>query len=261
MNDLEIMTDEDIQITPNAEKEITKLNPVLLFVITLLVPIIFILFIIAPSGKWDWVEGWIYVLTLFFLFFIMIFLLNNKNPEILINRMKVKKETFSKKNTERVSEKAKKAAGTDKIIMPALMIFSLALFIIPGLDHRNNWSSFPIWLEILGILMLIISFYILYRVMLENAYGSKVLDIREGQKLIDTGPYKIVRHPMYVGFSLMFLSVPLGLGSWWGLILSIFIVLILGLRIKYEEEMLTESLPGYVEYKQKVKYRLIPKIY
>lgn len=117
MNDLEIMTDEDIKITPNAEKEITKLNPVLLFVITLLVPIIFILFIIAPSGKWDWVEGWIYVLMLFFLFFILIFLLNNKNPEILINRMKTKKEIFSKKSTENISEEAKKSAGSDKIIM------------------------------------------------------------------------------------------------------------------------------------------------
>ena len=99
--------------------------------------------------------------------------------------------------------------------------------------------------------------------MLENAYASKVLDIREdmGQKLIDTGPYAIVRHPMYSGFSLMVISIALGLGSWYALFPAILAIIFLGIRIKYEEAMLMEGLEGYKDYKQRIKFKMIPKLF
>ena len=99
--------------------------------------------------------------------------------------------------------------------------------------------------------------------MLENAFASKVLDIREdsGQKVIDTGPYAVVRHPMYSGFSLMLLAVVLALGSWYALIPAILAIVFLVIRIKFEEAMLLEGLKGYKEYKERIKYKIIPKIY
>ena len=172
--------------------------------------------------------------------------LNKKNPEVLRNRMKAKKESFSK------------PAGSDKYILPVLGIVFCLVFVVPSFDYRYNWSTVPIYVEILGFLILVLSFYLLFRSMLENAYASKVLDIRQNQKLIDTGLYAHVRHPMYSGYSLMLIGVPLGLGSWYALIPAILCVGILLTRCKFEEQMLIEGLEGYEDYMKRVKYRLIP---
>jgi len=239
-------------------------NPILV-ILTLFATVIQMPFLFWPSGTLSWLEGWIYLVIFFISFSLIFIVLNHKNPEILINRMKMKKESIRKKK-EKVTDDNKiivKASGTDKIILPLFGIFFLAVFVIPAFDRRFNWSTIWIWSEIIGFVLLPLSFYIIYRVMLENAYASKVLDIRadSGQKLIDTGPYAIVRHPMYSGFALMVISIALGLGSWYALFPAILAIIFLGIRIKYEEAMLMKGLEGYKEYKKKVKFKLIPKIY
>jgi protein-S-isoprenylcysteine O-methyltransferase Ste14 len=218
-----------------------------------------------PAGTLFWTEGWVY-LAIFFVSFCFIFIsLNNKNPEILINRMQMKKQAFRKKEEVMSEDKkeVKKASGIDKIIFPLFSILFLLVFIVPALDKRFNWSVPWIWTEIVGFALLPLSFYIIYRVMRENAYASKVLDIREdsGHKVIDTGPYAIVRHPMYSGFTLMMFSVVLALGSWYALIPAILAVIFLAIRIRFEENMLIKGLIGYKEYKEKVKNKIMPKIY
>jgi protein-S-isoprenylcysteine O-methyltransferase Ste14 len=247
------------------EKKNHKFSSSILVILTLLSTAIQIPLLFWPAGTFFWLEGWIYLVIFFISFSLMFIILNKKNPEILYNRMKMKKLSMRKRR-EKGSEENKiitRASGTDKIILPLFGVFFIAVFIIPALDRRFNWSTISIWSEIVGFILLPISFFIVYRVMLENAYASKVLDIREdmGQKLIDTGPYAIVRHPMYSGFSLMVISIALGLGSWYALVPAILAIIFLGVRIKYEEVMLIEGLEGYKDYKQRVKFKMIPKLY
>ena len=151
-----------------------------------------------------------------------------------------------------------KPAGSDKVILPILGVLFMLFFILPSFDYRFGWSSVPIFLKVIGFLILAISFYIIHRSMLENAYASKVLDIRQGQKLIDTGLYAHVRHPMYSGFSLMSIGIPLGLGSWYALIPALLCIGVILIRCRFEEKMLIEGLDGYEDYMKRVKYRIIP---
>jgi protein-S-isoprenylcysteine O-methyltransferase Ste14 len=232
----------------------------IIFATAIQIPLLF-----WPAGTFIWVEGWVY-LAIFFVSFCFIFiLLNKRNPEILINRMKMKKQAFRKKEDEMSEDKkeVKKASATDKIIFPIFSILFLLVFIVPAFDKRFHWSITWIWSEIIGFVLLPFSFYIIYRVMLENAYASKVLDIRKdsGHKVIDTGPYAIVRHPLYSGFAFMMFSVVLALGSWYAIIPAILAIIFLVIRIKFEEEMLIKGLAGYKEYKEKVKFKMIPNMY
>ena len=242
-----------------------KFSTPILILLTLLSTAIQIPFLFWPAGTIFWLEGWIYLVIFFISLSLMFIILNNNNPEILYNRMNMKKLSMRKRREKGVEENKiiTKASGTDKIILPLFGVFFIAVFVIPALDRRFNWSTSCIWSEIIGFIFLPISFFIVYRVMLENAYASKVLDIREdmGQKLIDTGPYAIVRHPMYSGFSLMVISIALGLGSWYALFPAILAIIFLGIRIKYEEAMLMEGLEGYKDYKQRVKFKMIPKLF
>lgn len=249
----------------NEEKPERKFNNLLLVILMLFSTAIQMPLLFWPAGTLFWFEGWAYLILFFITFSIMMVTLNNKNPEILINRMKMKKQVIQKKKDKGVEEKdeVSKASGTDKIIFPLFSIFFLAVFVVPAFDRRYSWSIPNIWIEIIGFILLPVSLYIIYRVMLENAFASKVLDIREdsGQKVIDTGPYAIVRHPMYSGFALMMFAVVIALGSWYALIPAILAIIFLTIRIKFEEKMLIKGLVGYKEYKEKVKYKIIPKIY
>ena len=241
MNEFDQQTDDENK----------PLNTTLLIVSSLLSIIFQLPFLFLPAKRWDWIEAWVYLIFFFILMLAQTLILNKKNPQVLRNRMKTKKSGLTK------------AEGADKWILPLLSINFLALFLIPGFDEGNNWSDVPIYVEIIGFLILGVSFYILYRSMLDNAFASKVLDIRKdsGHKVIDTGSYGVVRHPMYTGFLLMGFGLSLALGSWYALIPAALFIVILVMRIKYEEEMLIEGLEGYEEYQLKVKYKLFPKIY
>jgi len=237
--------------SPSEVKEPKKLSSLLLVILSIISVLIQMPLFFIPVGRWDWIEAWVYLIIFFIFMTSNVLILNKRNPEVLINRMKTKKEGM------------KGMKGSDKWLFPLISIVFIGVFLLPAFDVRYRWSIIPVYIKIIGFVLLAIAFYFLFRSMLENAYASKVLDIRKdsGHKVIDTGPYAIVRHPMYTGFSIMGFGLALGLGSWWTLILATLSMLLLALRISFEEKMLTEQLEGYLEYKKKVKYKLIPKIY
>jgi len=160
-----------------------------------------------------------------------------------------------------VDEKTKNSARTDWFIMPLLSIGFIGALIIPPFDHRYQWSPIPFMGEIIGLVLMNIGLIIMGIAMVQNAYASKILDINRDQKLIDTGLYSHMRHPLYTGAIIMILGLPVALGSWISLIPAVFGSFAIILRIKFEENMLIKGMDGYEEYKTRVKYKLIPKIY
>jgi protein-S-isoprenylcysteine O-methyltransferase Ste14 len=156
-----------------------------------------------------------------------------------------------------VEEKEK----TQKIIQAFAFLGFALILIIPALDHRFGWSNIPLCIVILGDILVAIGFYLVFLVFKENTFASATIEIATDQKVITTGPYSMVRHPMYSGALIMLFGTPLALGSWWGLLVLIPFILIIILRLLDEEKFLSKNLPGYNEYCQKVRYRLIPLLW
>jgi len=150
---------------------------------------------------------------------------------------------------------------TQKIIMSLTMMGVVAMLVFPALDHRFAWSPAPPYVSLAGDVLIAFSFLSYYFVFKENSYGGSTIEVVEGQKVISTGPYALVRHPMYAGVLFMCIGVPLALGSWWGLTVVALITPVLIWRILDEEKLLKKDLPGYSEYVQKVRYRLVPYIW
>ena len=134
-------------------------------------------------------------------------------------------------------------------------------FVVAGLDFRFGWSNMPLWVTVTASALFLVAYALYAEVMRENAYLSRTIKVEEGQTVVDTGLYGIVRHPMYAVTILLFLMIPVILGSWYALIAFLFYPAIIIVRLKDEEELLTRELKGYAEYKEKVKYRIIPFIW
>lgn len=137
----------------------------------------------------------------------------------------------------------------------------VAGFVVAGLDNRFGWSRMPLSVTIIASILFLLAYILYAEVMRENAYLSRTIKVEEGQTVVDTGLYGIVRHPMYSVTVLLFLMIPLILGSWYALIAFSFYPVIIIVRLLDEEKLLTRELPGYKAYKRKVKYRLIPFIW
>ena len=148
-----------------------------------------------------------------------------------------------------------------KIIALCCGILAIAAFIVPALDRRFAWSHVPTWLSMVGDLLIAIGIWMVFRVFKENSFASSTVEIASNQKVISTGPYAIVRNPMYASAAVYFIGVSLALGSYWGLITSALAILGLVWRLLDEERFLAENLPGYTEYCTKVRWHLIPKIF
>lgn len=148
-----------------------------------------------------------------------------------------------------------------KIIVLCAQLPHIAAYIVPGLDHRFGWSSVPSWLSIVGNFLIIVSLWMVYLVFKENSFGSSNVEIAKDQKVISTGPYAIVRNPMYASAAVYFIGMPLALGSYWGLIASVLTIIGLVWRLFDEEKFLAKNLPGYTEYCAKVRWHLIPGIF
>jgi len=148
-----------------------------------------------------------------------------------------------------------------KIIVWFLLLPLVAAYIVPALGRRFGWLSVPSWLSIAGDLLIIASMWVAYRVLKENSFGSATVEISKGQKVISTGPYAIVRNPMYSSAVVYCIALSLALGSYWGLIPSILMVIGFVLRLYDEEKFLAKDLPGYAEYCAKVRWHLIPGIF
>ena len=197
-----------------------------------------------PAGTLNYWQAWVYMGILFvMMFFVMLYMLN-KTPELLERRMHTK---------ERVKEQS-------LIIKLSLIPFLLA-YILPGFDRRFGWSHPPVWLVLLALALVMAGYLFVLWVFRVNAYASRVIEVAEDQKVIDTGPYAVVRHPMYAGVLPLYVLSPLALGSYVALIPALFIIPVLVARILNEEKVLATELPGYHAYLQKVRYRLVPGLW
>ncbi|MHA1730258.1 MAG: methyltransferase family protein [Promethearchaeota archaeon] len=233
------------------------LNNWVLLVMFIYGTMLFGLIIILPAWNLGWVEGWVYVLAFMGITIVYYYNINKKDPTVLRNRMKIKKTG--------VTDEIKKEADSDKWLLPLLGIPGFLIWILPGLDKRYGWTNIPfiplIIIEIIGFIAEIIGVILINMAQLQNAYASKMLDINKNQKLIDSGLYAHVRHPLYSGAALWFLGTPFALGSLYAIIPAVLTIIVLLIRIKFEEEMLIKGMDGYEDYRTRVKYKLIPKIY
>ena len=197
-----------------------------------------------PAGTFNYFGAWLFIALLFIPMFIMGIVMFLKAPKLLEKRLNNK-------------EKEK----TQKGVVGLSGLMFLAGFIVSALDFRFSWSTVPLWLVIVGAILFLIGYVLYMEVMRENAYLSRTIEVQENQQVISTGLYGIVRHPMYLATFLMFLPLPLILGSFWGLVVFALYPVIIIIRIINEEKVLTKDLKGYSEYKKKVKFRLIPFIW
>ena len=202
------------------------------------------LLIFLPAGTLSYTYGWLFVGLLFVPMLIAGFIMLAKSPKFL---------------KKRLDAKEKQSAQKGVVGLSGLMF--LAGFAVAGLDFRFGWSAMPVWVTVVASVLFLIAYGLYAEVMRENAYLSRTIKVEEGQTVVDTGLYGIVRHPMYAVTIPLFLMIPLILGSWYALIAFAVYPAIIIVRLLDEEKLLTEELPGYAEYKQKVKYRIIPFIW
>jgi len=156
--------------------------------------------------------------------------------------------------------RAEKERG-QKIVQVITSVVFLADFLVPAFDHRLGWSVVPSWAAVLGDCMMLAGFAIVFAVFKENTFTSGIIEVAEGQRVISTGPYSVVRHPMYTGALIMLFGIPLALGSWWGMLVNVPMVAGIMWRAVDEERFLAEKLQGYVEYRDSVRYRLAPFVW
>lgn len=197
-----------------------------------------------PAGSLAFFNAWLFIGLLFVPMLILGIVLLVKSPDLLKKRLDAKEKQNAQKGVVAIS---------------ALLF--LAGFIVAGLDFRFGWSHMPAWAVAVASAILLISYALYAEVMRENAYLSRTIEIQNGQKVVDTGLYGIVRHPMYAVTIWLFLAIPVLLGSLYALLCFLPYIPVIVVRIHNEEKLLNEELEGYAEYKKRVKYRLLPLIW
>ena len=198
----------------------------------------------VPAGSFGYTNGWIFIALLFIPMFIAGMIMMFKNPELLKKRLNAKEEQGEQKTV---------------IMLSALMF--IAAFVAAGLNFRFKWLVMPKWAVITGIIVFLAAYIMYAEVLRENVYLSRTVEVQENQKVIDTGLYGIVRHPMYSATLLLFLSMGIVLGSIISFAILFLYIPIIAKRMKNEEKVLEEGLEGYREYKQRVRYRVLPPIW
>jgi protein-S-isoprenylcysteine O-methyltransferase Ste14 len=197
-----------------------------------------------PAWTFNYWQAWIYMLILVVPMIFIVRYLYKYDPELLKRRL-------------RMRERQK----TQKLIQTVLWPIFLLAYIIPGFDYRLHWSNVPLTIVIISEVLVLLSYLFIGQVFRTNSYASRIVEVEKGQKVITTGPYAIVRHPMYLGVFVMYIFSPLALGSYWALIPALLIIPILFIRIIGEERELLENLEGSKEYAMKTRYRLVPGIW
>jgi protein-S-isoprenylcysteine O-methyltransferase Ste14 len=205
------------------------------------------LLLFVPAGTLHYWQAWAYLVIFFGASFLITLYLMKNDPALLERRL----------SAGPIAEKEK----AQKIIMLFASIGFIMLLIVPALDYQFGWSAVPVYVVIAGDILVAAGFYIIFLVYKENTFTSATIEIAEDQKVISTGPYALVRHPMYAGGLLLFLGMPLALGSYWGLIALAATMPFLMWRLFDEENLLAKNLCGYSEYQNKVKYRLLPFVW
>ena len=204
-----------------------------------------ILFLVAGTAHW-W-QAWLYLALYGALSVAITVYLALRDPSLLARRMK--------------GGARAEARPVQRVIMAIVTVAWVSLMVVPALDHRFGWSDMPDAVVILGDGLLLAGYLGIWLVFAENTYTAATVRVETGQTLVDTGPYALVRHPMYAAALPMLAGMPLALGSWWGLVPMLLIGLILGWRMTDEERVLAEELPGYANYRERVRWRLVPGVY
>jgi protein-S-isoprenylcysteine O-methyltransferase Ste14 len=207
------------------------------------IPVLFAFFFL-PAGTISYWEAWVYMAIIFIPMLLVLAYLLKNDPDLLERRMKMR---------ERETEQ--------KLIVKLSVFQFLLAYLLPGFDQRFGWSNVPAAVVIVAELLVLTGYGIFFLVLRENRYASRVIEVEQAQQVITSGPYRIVRHPMYLGLLAFYIFSPLALGSYWAMIPAFLIVPIFVARIRNEEIVLTRDLKGYQEYKQKTTNRLIPGIW
>jgi protein-S-isoprenylcysteine O-methyltransferase Ste14 len=209
-----------------------------------LFPLSIVVLLIIPAGSFLYWQAWIYFSVIFFPMLFVLRYLIKRDPELLERRLRSK---------EKVKEQ--------KIILNLFSLLFLIGFLIPGLDYRFGWSHVSVPVVIIANGLVFTGYMIFFSTMKANSYASRIIEVEEKQTVISSGPYAVIRHPMYAGWLLMIIATPVALGSYWAL--SVFIIVTIPLlgRIVNEEKILLTELPGYDGYCREIKYRLIPFVW
>jgi protein-S-isoprenylcysteine O-methyltransferase Ste14 len=210
----------------------------------LLGAVIFGLLIFLPAGSLQYWQGWLMVGLLFVPMFVAGLILMVKNPELLRKRLNAKEEEKEQKSVVALSG-----------------VMFVAAFVVAGLNWRFQWVMLPEWAVWLATALFLFGYVLYAEVLRENAYLSRTIEVQEDQKVIDTGLYGIVRHPMYTATIILFLSMPLILASPISFLIMLLYIPLIAKRIRNEEAVLEQGLKGYTEYKQRVKYKVLPYIW
>ena len=203
------------------------------------------LFVFIPAGTFDWLEAWICLILVFIVFETMIEYFWRYDRELIQSR-----GSFNQPKEK-----------WDIILFSSLMISLFSVLILAGLDFRFGLSNIPELISLISLILVIMGLFIYFLVMKENSYLSKVVEVQEDQQVISTGPYKFVRHPLYLGNSITVIGLALSLGSLLALVPAFIFIVLMAVRLIFEEKTLEEELQGYLEYKKKVRYRLVPYIW
>ena len=211
---------------------------------------IMLVLLFVPAGTLAWPAGWALLIEFSIASTLVTRWLLRHNPELLAERMAPLIQRDQK--------------PWDKVLMTAFLFLWCAWLVVMSLDAaRFGWSDMPLWLQALGAIAIAVGMYITFLTMRANTFASPVVKIQaaRGHRVVSHGPYAVVRHPMYGGALLLIAGIPLLLGSWWGLVLALVIVLLLAVRAVMEEHTLMAELPGYTDYAARVRYRLIPGVW
>ena len=202
------------------------------------------LMLFVPAGTMDYWQAWLFMATLLIPFMFVASYFIKHDPGLMERRMKFKEKEVQQKTIIKITN----------------LIFLIG-FLMPGLDKRYGWSTVPTWLVILSDIIIFLGYLLIFFVFKENSYTSRTVEVMKGQKVITTGPYSIIRHPMYAGIIPMFVFMSVALGSYYALIFFIPVIALVIARTLNEEKILIKDLKGYKEYTKKVRYRLVPGIW
>jgi protein-S-isoprenylcysteine O-methyltransferase Ste14 len=197
--------------------------------------------VFIPAGTFRYWQAWLWLTVLLLPIAVLGVVLAFQDPELLERRM-------------RTGERER----PQQIVITAFVAVLIVAFIVPGLDRRWGWSTVPTAVVLLSDLLILAGFALFILTIRENRYASRVIEVQDHQPVIASGPYALIRHPMYLAMTLVLGFSPLALGSWWGAIPCLLIPILLAARIRHEEEMLRKGLPGYEEYTRRVRHRLVP---
>jgi len=207
-------------------------------------PTVFGAMLFLPAGSLKFWQGWAYM-VIWLVPTIGVFLYLYKHDPQLVERRMRRKETVREQ----------------KIIVKFLYLAVAAIYLLPGFDHRFGWSHAPVWLTVLAQACILSGYLMIYWVMKVNSFAAATIQVEPGQKVISTGPYRIVRHPMYLGVAVMFLFTPLALGSYMTMPAFVLLILAIIFRLLNEEKVLGQELPGYAEYCLHTRFRLVPFVW